>query len=134
MKAPAIYLLTVGFFWTLAIALVFVTMSGITEPISLFYTSSYYLALLLGPAMLIIGSVLILRGTHQKFGTIQAAAGCLILTVTVAHESILGLHLRPLQARPPYLVFIVMIIVTVLADAAAWRLYRRAFSAHEQII
>jgi hypothetical protein len=133
MKAPAIYLLTVGFFWTLAVALVVVTMSGIAEPISLFYTSSYYLASLLGPAMLIIGSVLILRRSHQKVGVILAAIGCLILTVTVARESILGLHVGPLQARPPYLVFIVMIIVTVLADAAAWRLHRHAFSAREQI-
>jgi hypothetical protein len=108
-------------------------MSGIAEPISLFYTSSYYLALLLGPAMLIIGSVLILRRSREKVGAILAAGGCLILTVTVAHESILGLYVGPLQARPPYLVFIVMIIVTVLADAAAWRLYRHAFSAREQI-
>ena len=78
-------------------------------------------------------SVLILRRSHQKVGVILAAIGCLILTVTVARESILGLHVGPLQARPPYLVFIVMIIVTVLADAAAWRLHRHAFSAREQI-
>jgi hypothetical protein len=134
MKVSAIYLLTVGVLWVLGIALIFLAMSSIAEPVSLLYTSVYYAALLIGPALLIIGAIAVLRRSRPKLGFILVALGCIILTGTVAHQTILGLHVEPLQAKPPYRLFVILIIVTLLTDAVAWRLYRRIFRSHDQTI
>jgi hypothetical protein len=128
MKLSAVYLLIIGVVWALAIGLMFLAMSSIAEPVGLLYTSTYYAALLVGPALLIIGSLLILRRSREKIAFILSAIGCLILTVTIARESILGLQVEPLQAKPPYVLFAILISATVAADLAAWRIYRRIVS------
>jgi hypothetical protein len=132
MKALSICLLVVGVIWALWVALIYLVMSGISQPISVGYTSLYYTAMLIGPILLIAGSILALGGSHQRLGSMFAIVGCAILTVLVGRETILSFHVEPLQAKPPYVLFAVMILLTVLADIGAFRLYQLVSSAKTQ--
>lgn len=119
MKAIAICLILVGIIWALWVALIYLVMSGMAEPISVAYTSIYYAALLIGPILLIAGPILVLNRSNAKLGVVLTLISCAILTISVGHETILGLHVEPLQAKPPYLLFGVMIMVTLLSDIGA---------------
>jgi len=75
-----------------------------------------------------------LMGTSQRVGSILSLVGCLILTAMVGYQSLLTLHdlADPLIARPhlgEYLIYVVVVVLTFLADAGAVQLYRLAFIA-----
>lgn len=129
MKASAIYLITVGVVWALAIAYMFFALSRIAEPISVVYTTFYYTALMIGPLIMIIGPILVLAASHRKLGLILSAIGCVILTVTIGYQALSGLRAESLQVKPPYGLWAGLIIMTGLADTAVWCLYRRSIRA-----
>jgi hypothetical protein len=114
----------VGIVWALWVGLMYLVMSGMAEPISVSYASLYYTAMLVGPVILVVGPVLVLNQSQPKLGAVLAIIGCVILTISVAHETISGFHVQPLQAKPPYLLFTFMVVVTLFADASAFRLYQ----------
>jgi hypothetical protein len=94
-------------------------MGSIAEPISITTTSFYYARLLVGPVLMIIGGVFVTIGSRPKLGISLIVVACIILTAFVTREAILGLHVRPLEAKPPYAIFGTIITITLLADIAA---------------
>ncbi len=113
MKALAISLILIGVIWATLMVWMYLV-SGIIA----------FVAFSLAPIMLIVGSLLVLTGWHAKLGTIITLIGCGIVTVYIGY-GISGLfHVEPLQAPPPYLFYIFLAIVTLLADFAAISLYR----------
>lgn len=127
MKSLAIGLMICGFFWTATVGWMYLTLSGIAQPISVWRTLSYYALLLVGPLGLLLGPILVLRGTHAWLGAILTAVACAIFTGWVINE-LMGLFDRdPLQAPPPYLFYLVLLCLGVLVDLAACFLCRLVF-------
>ncbi len=69
-----------------------------------------------------------LLGTRQKAGSILSLVGCIVLTVMVGYQILSGLHdiADPLIIRPPYGMYAIAVVLTLLADAGAVQLYRLA--------
>src|SRR6516164_10033266 len=129
MKPLSICFMLVGIIWALGVAWIFLNMSTIAEPVSFTYTSIYYAAMLIGPLLLIAGSILVLNGPPAKVGAILVATGSVVLTLYVGY-GISGLfHAEPFQAKPPYLVLGIMVGVTILVDIGAFRLCQLVSSA-----
>jgi hypothetical protein len=124
MKAFAICLMLVGIVWALGVGWMYLVLSGIAEPISVFTTSFYYIQMLVGPILLIIGSIFILTGSHSKAGVIFTMIGCAILTALVAYNTVQDLHPKPLQAKPPYAFDVALLVVAVVVDIGALRMYQ----------
>jgi len=125
MKTAAGFLLVVGCLWALLIMWMFVTLAGIAEPPGSWVKAAlYWSSMLIGPLMLIIGAVLLLRNTSLRSGAILVGIGCAILTGFALYNSVIGIHREPLQAPPPYLLYFVLLLVMILSDAAAYKVYR----------
>jgi hypothetical protein len=125
MKIAASFLLVVGCFWALFVIWLFLTIAGIADgPTSVTALVLYWGGMLIGPFSLIIGAVLLLRGTSLRPALILLGIGCVILTAYTLYNSVIGLHREPLQAPPPYLFYVVMLLIMALSDAAAYRVYR----------
>ena len=77
-----------------------------------------------GPLVLVSGTVLLLRGTSLRLGAILTELGCIVLTGFVFYNSIVGLQRKPLEAPPPYSIYIVLLLITIAADAAAYSIYK----------
>jgi len=130
MKALSIGFMLVGIVWALVVVWIHLVMIGITEPISAGSVFLYFGAMLLGPILLILGSILVLKGLHAKQGAILVLFGCTILSLIVGYSSIQDLHVEPLQVKPPYLFDACLIITALLSDVGAFRLYQLASSVN----
>jgi hypothetical protein len=91
-KLIALLLFGLGTFWALVFAWFHVVMSGIAEtvlplPIHLFIG-------FIGPALLIVGSVLAIAGWHARFGAICCIIACALLTYFLGGD-ILETYLQP---------------------------------------
>jgi hypothetical protein len=126
MRLIAVLMLIVGGIWILCIGWAFMTLSGMSVPVSTGRIILDYGGMLAVPAAMIVGSILILRGVLLRTGAILIGAACLILTGLVAYECAIDLHPQPLQMRPPYLLYAVVMVLVLLVDLAAWKLYRLA--------
>ncbi|MDP9053374.1 MAG: hypothetical protein M3N93_03605 [Acidobacteriota bacterium] len=84
----------------------------------------YFGGMLIGPLVLIVGSALVLNGMYAKPGALLALSGCAVLTIFVGYQSLQALHVEPLQVKPPYLLYAVAVVVALLSDVGAFRLYR----------
>lgn len=124
MRGLSICLLVVGIIWTLVVGWIYLTLSGIAEPISMMRILAYYGGLLLGSLALILGPILILKGTYAKWGAILAILGCSALTIFVFYQTVQAMHVEPLQVKPPYALYGAVVILVILADVAAIKLYR----------
>lgn len=129
MKLIAISMLIVGGIWILCIAWAFLALSGMSVPVSTGRVILDYGLMSAVPTAMIVGSVLILRGLRQRLGAILIGAACLILTVLLAYEFAIDLHPQPLQMRPPYLLYAAVMLLVLLVDLAAWKLYQLAGSS-----
>jgi hypothetical protein len=136
----SIFLLAVGLLWGLIVLGFAALLAGFfgNAPPWIFVVIGKLLLwfswLLVGPILLIAGTILMLMGTSQRVGSILSLVGCLILTAMVGYQSLLTLHdlADPLIARPhlgEYLIYVVVVVLTFLADAGAAQLYRLAFIA-----
>ncbi len=131
MKISGIFLLTVGCVWTLFVVWMFLILAGIAA-----WTWSgmlYWVALLVGPVALIVGSASVLRRGNRASGALLVAIGCLILTSFALYNSVVGMQQKPLQAPPPYSFYAVMFIVMLLADIAGFRVVRKLLRSHPAI-
>jgi xanthosine utilization system XapX-like protein len=65
---------------------------------------------------------------RQKAGSILTLVGCTILTVMVGYQILSALRdiADPLIMKPPYGVYAIAVVLTLLADAGAVQLYRMA--------
>ncbi|WP_263415888.1 hypothetical protein [Terriglobus albidus] len=124
MKSLSIYLLLLGIIWALLVGWMYLALSGIAEPISMMRVVLYFGGMLIGPLVLIVGSVLVLCGTYAKPGALLALLGCVVLTIFVVYQSLQALHVEPLQVQPPYLLYVIAVVVALLSDAGAFRLYQ----------
>ena len=129
MKLIAISMLIVGGIWILCLAWAFLALSGMSVPVSAARVILDYGLMLTVPTAMIVGSVLILRGIRLQLGSMLIGAACLVLTGLLAYEFAIDLHPQPLQMRPPYLLYVVVMLLVLLIDLAAWKLYRLARSS-----
>ncbi|SRR5258707_917352 len=125
MKISANLLLVVGCLWALFVVWLFLTIAGIADtPKSLMTTALYWCGMSIGPLTLIFGAVLLLRETSLRSGAILVGIGCAILTGFALYNSIVGIQREPLQAPPPYLFYLALLLIMLLSDAAAYKIYR----------
>lgn len=125
MKISASLLLVVGCLWALFVVWLFLTIGGIADaPKSLMTTALYWFGMSIGPLMLMFGAMLSLRGTSVRSGAILVGIGCAILAGFVLYHSIVGIQREPLQAPPPYLFYVALLLIMILSDAAAYKIYR----------
>jgi hypothetical protein len=128
MKGPAIVLLLVGCSWAILTVWLFLAISAISEPASVGAVIFYYGGMLLGPAALISGSCLLLRGMSLRLGVTLTVLGCVILTGFVLYQSMVGLRPKPLEMKPSYILYAVLLTVMLVSDLAAYKIYRLVVS------
>ena len=124
IRLLSIFMLFVGCVWALVIAWAYVSLSGMSVPVSTRVVILEYGAMLIPPAVMIVGSILILRGAALRPSAILIGLACLVLTGIVAYQLAPSLHPAPLQVRPPYLFYAVLMMLVLLADMGAFRLYQ----------
>ena len=117
------FLVAVGLLWTAVVSWLFVMFGGLSD---LGKALLWYSWMFVGPALLIGGAVLTLIGTHRKAGSILSLVGCLALTLMVGYETVEMLRdlADPLIMRPPYGLYGIAVVLTLMADAGAVHLYR----------
>ena len=104
----------------------YLALSGIAEPVSLTRVLVYFGGMLIGPFILIAGTIFVLTGKRARSGAVLVILGCAILTVTVAYQvpSILRDLADPLIVRPPIGLCTGIVVLTLLVDAGAVQIYR----------
>jgi hypothetical protein len=132
MKTISICLLLVGIVWALAVGWIYLSLSTIAEPTSVAQVIAYYAGLLAGPLILIVGPALVLNGTYAKPGAALAMIGCVVLTIFVVYQSLQAFHVEPLQVQPPYALYAIVVVLTLLSDVAAVCLYQRVSKGGSQ--
>jgi hypothetical protein len=139
-KLLALLLLILGTLWALTFAWFHLVMSGIAEtvlplPIHLFVG-------FVGPALLIVGSILAIAAWHARFGAICCIVVCALLTYFLGGD-ILETYLQPVRhpnnaIQSPYTLG-TSIAVTVeatffiVADVAAIALLRSIKSSNQSL-
>jgi hypothetical protein len=124
MKTAAVILLIVGFLWGLLVVWMFLTIAGIADsPRSIAAVVFYWCGMLVGPFTLVTGAIFLLRGVLLRPGAILVAIGCVIFTGYALYNSVVGMQREPLQAPPPYLLYTVLLLIMLLSDAAAYKIY-----------
>ena len=130
-KALALWLFIVGVVWAFMNAWIDVVMTGITDRIvsfPVFLVTSFS-----GPLILVLGSVLVMAMWHSRLGTFLILAGCAWLTWLIVPDFLW--LLRPKQPLEPprlYLIFALMAVFVLTADAAAVVLFRRVAKPSNQ--
>src|SRR5450432_2122035 len=122
----SIFLVVVGLLWTAVVSWLFVMFGGLSDLAFVGKALLWYSWMFVGPLVVISGAVLTLRGTHRKAGAILSLVGCLVLTLTVGYQTVEMLRdlADPLIARPPYSLYAIAVVLTLMADTGAVQLYR----------
>lgn len=129
MKASAILLLVIGCAWVLFVLWLFLTIAGVAGPAeSITNVLLYWGALSVGPLALIIGSVVVLRGASLRVGVVLVTTGCVIITGFSLYNAVTELFRTPhaLEAPPPYWLYVAILLVMLVSDIAAYKIYRAA--------
>jgi hypothetical protein len=133
VRLASYFLVSVGLLWGFIILGFIALMFGFfgnTPPWhylgKVLFSSSY---LWIGPLLLIGGTVCSLRSKHLRASSISILAGCFILSAMVLYQIVALLHdaADPLIMRPTlgqYAIYLVAMLLTLLADAAAVQLSR----------
>ena len=125
MKMAAIFLLVVGCVWALFMVWLVLLFGGAADSlVGWAKAAPYWCGMLAGPVVLIAGSVLLLRGTFPRVGAALIGIGCIILTGFALYNSITGLQRKPLQAPPPYLFYVALLLIMIFSDAALYKIYK----------
>jgi membrane-bound ClpP family serine protease len=80
--------------------------------------------MLLGPIVLIVGSALVLRAASSPSGMVLVGIGCLTFTGFALYNAVTGMQRQPLQAQPPYWLYVALLALMLLSDMAAYKIYR----------
>jgi len=125
MRLISICLLVVGCIWATCAAWLFVGLAQVTERAPVTHVLLSAAGMLIGPLSLIAGSIVVLKSVRQRPGIMLISLGCTILTISVFHEVIGGIRPNPLEMRPPYLLYAIVLAITLLSDVGAvlllWR-------------
>jgi hypothetical protein len=132
MKITSIFIFIIGILWDLFLVLAIFIMMGIAAPISTLYTGAYFLGQFIGPLALIVGSTLTLSGSNTRLGAILVVFGCLILTAIIAYTCVESFMVEPLQAKPPYGIYAIILVITIMVDIGGFILYRMARSGRHR--
>src|ERR1700722_2495328 len=132
MKSPSIFLLLVGCVWAVFVVLMFFGLAGIADFDWSMSGALYWLAMLIGPMSLIVGSCLVMIIGTGRFSAVLIAIGCLSLTGGALYNSVAAIQRQPLQAPPPYSFYVLMLFVTLLADVAGFRVVRHLLRSHPE--
>lgn len=134
-RSVSIFLLVVGLLWSLIVTGLLALMGGFFgnnpphNPVLIGKGLLSVWWIYIGPLLMVVGSVLVLRDAQSRVGPLSTLAGCLVLTITIGYQivEILRTAFDPLAAKSYSLdpIIVVAVIVTLLADAGAVRLYRR---------
>src|SRR5271169_3244242 len=124
IRLLSIFMLVVGCVCVLAIAWAYISLSGLSVPVSTRTVILEFGAMLIPPAAMIVGSILLLSGSALRASAILIGCACLVLTGIMLWQLAPSLRPGPLEARPPYLFFAALIALAFLADLAALRLYQ----------
>jgi len=135
-KVAASLNLIIGVAWTFEIAFFFLTMAGISTPISsraVFISATVWF---IGPVFLVAGSLMILLGKLPTISLTISILAALVLNGIVGDMVYDAFHPQPLQGPPPYKFYAVAIILTVLCDlcmvwlVADWKQNRWKFGVN----
>lgn len=125
MKMAAVFLLIVGCFWALLVLWLFLTIAGVADaPGSWIKVALYWGGMLIGPVVLIVGAALLLWAASSRPGMILVGIGCLIFTGFAIYNSITGMQRQPLQVQPVYWLYVALLLLMILSDIAAYKIYR----------
>jgi hypothetical protein len=132
----SIFLFVVGLCWAAIVLWFFVAIGGAAELTFAYLgkTLLWYSWMFISPLLLIAGSVLIQR-TQQRMGAILSLVGCAVLTVMVGYQCFWMIRdlADPLIMKPPYGLWTLGVVLTVLADAAAIHFYRSSFPTAKKL-
>ena len=126
IRGLSICLIAFGFLWALVIILLFLAVGAISIPVSLIRTGCYYIGQFVGPVCLVVGPIVVLKGTSSRTGAILAAFGCVILTGIMVNIGISFTHVDPLEGKQPYGLYTFILLLVILVDAFAVQLYRHS--------
>ena len=129
MRTPAIWLLIVGCVWALFVVWLFLTIAGTAgEAESIKKVVLYWGAMLVGPLSLIIGSALVLRGSSSRAGVVLVTTSCVNTTCVALYNAVTEFLRTPhaLEPPPPYWLYIAMLLIMLVSDVAAYKIYRAA--------
>lgn len=129
MKIISICLLLEGVLWALSVVWLFLAIWSITDPISYKLVGIYFLAEISGPAILVVGSSLVLCQQSVKVGAVLSLVGCIFLSVIVGCEFFQSFGNKPLQINPPRVMFGAIFFISLLFDVGAIWLSRKAIMA-----
>jgi hypothetical protein len=121
IRSLSILLIIVGFVWALVVAWAFVSLSGLSVPVSTRAVIFDYGLALIGPVCLILGPILILSGSRSHTGATLVLLACLVLTGIMVYQLAPSLHPKLLQMRPPYVLYAVLMVLVLLVDVGAYR-------------
>lgn len=129
MKVCSTYLLIVGAMWLTFDMWLLLTVAGISNPVSMGSVLIYRVAMFIGPVTLISGTAVLLRGASPTLGVVLAMLGCVFFTGFVLYNSVIGMRRTPLQMPPLYVFYAALLVIMVLADLAAFKIWRLLVSA-----
>jgi len=126
MKTYALGITLVGILWVLSMYWMISGMDAITErvPVSPIGTVVGTALLFAGPILLICGPILLLVGFYSKVGAGLTLLGCVILTVWATYVTTGLRSVSWVEEKPLFVICAVLIVVTLLCDLAAIRLYQ----------
>ncbi|HEX7158414.1 MAG TPA: hypothetical protein VF214_05355, partial [Edaphobacter sp.] len=134
VRSITIFLLVLAFLWGLIDAGIFALFGGFFgnnpphDPVLIGKVLLSVWWVWIGPLLMVMGSVLLLRDTRSMVGVLSAFAGCTALTITMAYQMVLLWRdiTDPLVAKSAalYPFYAVAVVATVLADVGVGRLYR----------
>ena len=126
MRVASTFLILVGLLWAFALWCAVSAMDAIAERMPGFYW--YGVVHVAGPALLIVGPLLLMRRSWQRAAAVIAATGCCILTVGASWMLIdVALHENASNRAFGFSMAGVICAVAVLADLAGVRVCRVAF-------
>lgn len=122
----AVFELLVGLVFGLAIFVFFTSMAGISVFEGTIQGILYWLALCLGPSLLVVGPILALLRPTGKLGSALTLVGAAILTCWAVYFVVVVPRAQPNKALDTRLLLIALVVLAVAlaSDVAAYRIWR----------
>ena len=126
MKPLSIGMLLVGCFWIVILAWIYLSLGSLSVPVSGTVVAVEYGCMALPPLLMIIGAVMVLKGSAVRTAAILICLTSLFLTGLLGLQLAPEIHPVPLQAEPPYVLYGCLMLVVLLIDFGAIWLYQLA--------
>jgi hypothetical protein len=135
IRSISTFFLVVGLLWGLFVTGLFALIGGFFgndpphNPVLIAKGLLIAWPMFIGPLLMVVGSILTLRKASVKVSALATLAGCIVLNIVVGNEVMHALQdfANPLIGRQPYTYDAVIVVMTLLVDFGAIKLYRLAF-------